>query len=338
MTTKPSSQPKQDATFTLVKSMSRSEKRTFSIMTSAYGNDDADYVRIFNYMNKQEEYHEEAAKHHFRKESFVVFYAARKKYLYYKLMESLRRHYDEKIGNTGFYTHLRNAQILKHKGLKELETKEVKRMQNIANKYELKEEKLIAKKHIHPLISQNYSTKGWEQQKNLYKAYLHDITQLKQVSKYQHYLKCIQYDNFTQSKVHFNQLEQLRNNVSQLMQSPDLHFQSKKYLAKIKITEVEIQNGTADELITAFTDYAELWQQHPNMIVSDPESFINTFRNLLKFALMHNVPKIHKKYAYVFGELIKQSKLKKNVSPKIRYELWDTQHELQQGLYVLNGD
>ncbi|MGB0897460.1 MAG: hypothetical protein ACPGRW_09080 [Flavobacteriaceae bacterium] len=329
MTKKLSSPNKRDATFTLIKAMSRSEKRTFSIMTNAYGNDDADYVRIFNYMNKQEEYHENAAKHYFRKESFVVFYAARKKYLYYKIMESLRRHYDEKMDEMGFYTHLKNTQILRHKGLYPLMGKEVKKMQTIVDKYELQEEKLIAIRYVQLLALSDYSDIGWKRQQTLYGAYLKAMMQLEKVVTYRNHLSCIRHDYFTDSHNYFNQLKHLRDNAYELIKSPDLNFQSKRYLAEIKVEEAIIQGQNKEEVLSILISSVELLRQHPDMISNNTSFFFTSFINLIHTAIRYKMLKLCKKYATIFEELVVQSKINKHSSQLIHYNLWRTRYQIK---------
>ncbi|MGB0839588.1 MAG: hypothetical protein ACPGXL_05585 [Chitinophagales bacterium] len=175
---------KQDATFTLVKSMSRSEKRTFKIMASTYKNATPDYVRLFDYMASQETYSDDVVKEHFKDEPFIAFFSARKKYLYYKIMESLRRHYDEKANKLGFYTTLRNVQILNDKGLTNLYEKEAHKLYKIADKHDLLLEKVIACKYLLGISERDHSTEGWANQQVYFENWTESTAQLAKFIEY----------------------------------------------------------------------------------------------------------------------------------------------------------
>ena len=61
-----------NALFDLVNSMTKSEKRYFKLMSSRHTiGDENNYVRIFDYIDKQEEYSEEQLFSHFKGEVFL---------------------------------------------------------------------------------------------------------------------------------------------------------------------------------------------------------------------------------------------------------------------------
>jgi hypothetical protein len=74
----------------LIKSLSKSEKRYFSIYASRHTlGDKNNYLKLFEAIDKQETYNEEAIIHQFRKEAFVKKFSIAKARLYDTIMDSL---------------------------------------------------------------------------------------------------------------------------------------------------------------------------------------------------------------------------------------------------------
>ena len=71
------------ALFDLVKSMTKSEKRYFKLVSSRHTiGDENNYVRIFDYLDKLDGYDEDKLFDHFKGESFLNRFSITKKRLY----------------------------------------------------------------------------------------------------------------------------------------------------------------------------------------------------------------------------------------------------------------
>ena len=79
-----------NALFDLIKSMSKSEKRYFKLMSSRHTiGGENNYVRLFDYMDKQDEYDEDEIFRVFKKEAFINRFSITKKRLYDHILSAL---------------------------------------------------------------------------------------------------------------------------------------------------------------------------------------------------------------------------------------------------------
>jgi hypothetical protein len=102
--------------FKLVKSLSKSEKRFFK-MSSSLQSGDKNYLKIFDVIEKQNEYDEEALKKEFRKENFIKHLPSEKNHLYRLILKSLRSFYSEQSISSILKQEIKNVEILYNKAL-----------------------------------------------------------------------------------------------------------------------------------------------------------------------------------------------------------------------------
>ena len=76
--------------FKLIKSMSSSEKRYFTVFVSAFEKKNKTNLKLFTAIDKQKEYNEKALKTKFKNESFVKHFAVVKNNLFKVILKSLR--------------------------------------------------------------------------------------------------------------------------------------------------------------------------------------------------------------------------------------------------------
>lgn len=119
--------------------MSKAEKRHFKLYCGISGKDDNNYVRLFDYLDRQTAYNEDAVKKHFFKEAFVENYPVTKKYLNDKLMESLRVFYQnsKKDPLSKMRRHLQNLAVLGDKGLSAHFWREAGKARKLAEEHHL---------------------------------------------------------------------------------------------------------------------------------------------------------------------------------------------------------
>ncbi len=121
--------------FKLVKSLSKSEKRFFK-MTSALQSGDKNYLKIFDVIDKQEEYDEEALKKEFKKETFIKHLPSEKNHLYRLILKSLRSFHGEQSISSILKQEIKNVEILYNKALYKECEKFVARAKGLAADYE----------------------------------------------------------------------------------------------------------------------------------------------------------------------------------------------------------
>ncbi|MFM1931913.1 MAG: hypothetical protein RL226_1216 [Bacteroidota bacterium] len=102
--------------FDLVKSLTKSEKRFFKL-SSSLQTGDKNYLKIFDAIDKQEDYNEEALKHQFRNETFIKHFPSEKNHLYKLILKSLRAYHADNSVSSQLKQEIKNIEILYNKAL-----------------------------------------------------------------------------------------------------------------------------------------------------------------------------------------------------------------------------
>ena len=106
---------KNEELFFLIKSLSKSEKRYFKV--SIPHTENAEYLQLFDAIDRQKTFDEEAIKSQFMDKAFVNQLTTIKNYLKNKIFQSLRSFHSKLSVNTELLDIIRNVEILYHKGL-----------------------------------------------------------------------------------------------------------------------------------------------------------------------------------------------------------------------------
>jgi hypothetical protein len=119
----------------LIKSLSKSEKRFFKLNSSLQAGE-KNYLKIFDFVEKQKRYDEEALKNTFQGETFVNHLPSEKNHLYRLILKSLRSYYSDQSISSQLKQEIKNVEILYRKALFKECNKFVKRAKQIAEEYE----------------------------------------------------------------------------------------------------------------------------------------------------------------------------------------------------------
>jgi len=124
-----------DDLFQLIKSLTRTEKRYFKVFASQHViNEQNNYVKLFDAIEKQEEYDEREIKEIFKKETFIHHLPPQKVYLYNLILRSMELyHYDIE---SDLRSTVNQIKILYNKGLFKHCEKRIVKAKKIAQKYE----------------------------------------------------------------------------------------------------------------------------------------------------------------------------------------------------------
>ncbi|OFY83812.1 MAG: hypothetical protein A3K10_02840 [Bacteroidetes bacterium RIFCSPLOWO2_12_FULL_31_6] len=102
----------------LIKNLSMSEKRYFKIFSSRHViAGENNYIRLFDAIEKQEEYNEQKIKATFSKETFISHLPSEKHYLYNHVLDSLNAFHKDRTFLTRYCNIIMTIEILYHKGL-----------------------------------------------------------------------------------------------------------------------------------------------------------------------------------------------------------------------------
>ena len=102
--------------FDLIKSLSKSEKRFFKLSSSLQAGD-KNYLKIFDAVDKQNEYDEDALKELFKKETFIKHFPSEKNHLYKLILKSLRAYHSDNSVSSILKQEIKNIEILYKKAL-----------------------------------------------------------------------------------------------------------------------------------------------------------------------------------------------------------------------------
>jgi len=121
--------------FNLIKSLSKSEKRFFKLSSSLQSGE-KNYLKIFDIIDKQDEYNEVAIKKEFEGERFIKHFPSEKNHLYKLILKSLRSYFSDNSVNSILIQEIKNIEILYKKGLYRECEKFLKRAKKLANEHE----------------------------------------------------------------------------------------------------------------------------------------------------------------------------------------------------------
>lgn len=132
----------KDNLFELIKSLTRGEKRSFKQYANYSSSGDKKYLRLFEIMDSQKQYDEDIVKQKLKKEKILRPLPSMKKYLLELLSKSLQFHHSGKSVEMKIREYLTAIEIYHNKGLKELRDRTLKKVKQLATKYERHEASL----------------------------------------------------------------------------------------------------------------------------------------------------------------------------------------------------
>ena len=121
--------------FSLIQTLTKSEKRFFKLNSSLQSGE-KNYLKLFDYIEKQSIYNEEALKKYFEKEKFIQHLPSEKNHLYKLVLKSLRAYYSDQSVKSQLKQDIKNIEILYQKALYKECAKFVKRSKKTAADYE----------------------------------------------------------------------------------------------------------------------------------------------------------------------------------------------------------
>lgn len=126
------------ALFDLVKSMSKSEKRYFKLMSSRHTiGEENNYVRLFDFLDKQDEYNEDDLFKNFKGEAFLNRFSITKKRLYDHILVALDSFHHTSSIEAQLFKQLHSADILFEKSLYDQCRRILRSAEKLAKKHEL---------------------------------------------------------------------------------------------------------------------------------------------------------------------------------------------------------
>ena len=119
--------------FLLIKSLKKSEKRYFKLNAKSFTSKSNYYLKLFDLIDKQEEYDEERLLFYFKKKSIRLDFPSLKVYLYDLILRCLRNYYSENDKYQKCLNLLSNALLLKERNLELMANKMFKKALKLAS-------------------------------------------------------------------------------------------------------------------------------------------------------------------------------------------------------------
>jgi hypothetical protein len=143
----------------LIHTLSKTEKRNFKLYASKYDSQGkSNYIKLFDAIEKQEQYDEEQVKKLFSREKFIKHLPSEKNYLYNLLLESLQALHAEESLAYKLKKRIHQAAILLKRGLTDQSTKLLKKTKENALQNELYAVMLEALQLEKQILTRNYYT------------------------------------------------------------------------------------------------------------------------------------------------------------------------------------
>lgn len=121
----------------LIKYLSKSEKRYFKVISSRHTiGEENNYIKLFDYIEQQEEYDEEAIFRHFKGEAFLNKFSITKKRLYDHIINALDAFHFSTSVDAQIFQLIHSADILYRKSLYEQAKRQLRSAEKLASKYE----------------------------------------------------------------------------------------------------------------------------------------------------------------------------------------------------------
>ncbi|MCG8605082.1 hypothetical protein MJD09_08800 [bacterium] len=281
---------KKGSLFSLIKSLSKSEKRYFKLFASANGN--KNYLLLFNFIDKQTEYDEEAVRTHFKDKKFAMQLHVTKNYLASLILKSLRNYYTKISKAAELKDLLRDIEILFTKELYDQCHYAIEKALAIAKRYERQHDMLEIYGWKRRLLLERLGRE--KSQEPINEILEHEKDALQKLASLNEYWSLT-----------INFFEMLNDNSA----GPDLlatHplLKSAEHAATFQARVLYhhilyVKNMVTDNLPEAehqISDLINYIEQRPEFIKQDPSSYITAISNKIGICLftknLRSVPKL----------------------------------------------
>lgn len=326
--------------FELIKSLSKSEKRYFKVLSTKHviGGENK-YMQLFDFIDSQEEYDEEVIMTHFKGEAFLNKFSITKARLYEHILNSLEQFHASNSIDAQLYKLLNSVEILQKKSLYRQASKILRSAEKLAlkhNQFAILMEISLRKKKL--MESMNYSGVGRKELSTLLQEDDQHLEKLKNYVKLWN-LKSELFFNINRKNRSSNEeeLKELKLQVDALsdLKEEDLFFDS-MYLRNHIYSAYYFYQGGFEESLEYLLKNRELFQNKPSKISQDPNLYISI---LVNAAFISH--KVHSKQ--VFKEILLEiksfsEKHKIQLTEDMEIKMFSSTASLELSLMITDGE
>jgi len=268
--------------YELIHSLSKSEKRYFSVFTTKQG-EKSNYVKLFNAIRSQKKYDENALIDLFKNEDFVRQFSVAKNYLINLVLKSLSIHHQKAKKSIELNSFLTEIEILFWKGLYKLAYKKIQQAKKIAQKYDM----------THYLLLINY----WDRRiENYMTTKMLNETVVKDTQKF-----LSEYNQQLEMSIMIKQMEKIsRSTIKRTLgTSAPVKNIFNQDLMKLKENDIINFHAKLDYCFVKGTGYAflgnkekefyykkrafELLEENPHQIKENPTRYASAINNMILY-------------------------------------------------------
>jgi len=280
----------EDHLFKLIKSLSASEKRYFSIYASRHtmgeGNNS---VRMLKKLDVLKEYHEKKFLEKNKKEAFAKHYRFNKHFLYNLILDSLRAYHAGKTPQSVIRELIQNAEILIEKGLFAEALLAIREAKAKAIKYEFQELHLeVLRQELHLYREQSLTEISEKAIDDLVDQFRGVLKDMDSVLSYEwanlRIGQRISKAGFARTSQSLEELARMDPHAVQKEAPPQFAAAWNFYNSKVAITFIRQDFEKALVEIDALIN---LINAHPHMSAAIPRAYINVLHN--KIVLLNNL-------------------------------------------------
>lgn len=285
------------------------------------------YVRLFDAINKMEEYDEASLREQFRGEKFVEHLSSEKVHLSRLILRSLRAFRDGSTISRQLTTHIEEAEILTEKRLFAQAVKILRKVEKSAWEYEdfpiLLRLLNLCRQHIHDM----HSTQVQERIREVVEKTDNVLVRLRNQMDFQNLYDTVFASARMNLTDNYSAVADIFN--SPLLEHEDhaLSFEARQRFNAVHAIRCQMQ-GDYPGNFTYRKRIIELWKEHRHRLKEEPLRFIRASSNFVNSC-------IHLKRYEEFPDVIRDLRSLANATPHIDTELGQNIYYLEL-LYSLN--
>lgn len=280
----------------LIHSLNKSEKRYFKVFSSRHtiGEENA-YIKLFDYLDKMDEYDEEVVFRHFKGQAFLNKFSITKARLYANILKSLDTFHSTSSIDAQIFRSIHSAEILYKKGLyKQCEKllnsaeKQAKKHENFHLLLEIKEkQKKLIENELYTDIKAKEIEKMFDAEQNI----------LEEINQYQALwnVKSLLFQEINKNGKVRNEKDTLKlRDMVQQVEQMDIsrastkskylyhHIQSAFYFS---VNDLDLSHYHLSSIIDLLEENGRLLKEQPNLYFSALTNFIYISTKLKKYEL-----------------------------------------------------
>jgi hypothetical protein len=257
---------KKGSLFLLIKSLTKSEKRYLRIHAGMSGRD-ANYLQLFDAIEKQKEYDEEEIRKTLKGKKFLSQLHVTKIYLTELILKALKNYHSDTSVHSKLLDLLKDIELLFDKELYDLCYYRIEKAEDLAGKYEklsLLTEVFFWKRKLALAVSGN--------RKDIHLLLVKEKEAIEQMEILNTYWQhTINMGNLINDDNFLRELTETKNNIAHALQSQVLHYHILYGLHFIK--------GDLKKAEKHISELIKFLEKYPERIKEDPHSYVTAIGN-----------------------------------------------------------